>query len=287
MKDFIKTLFLFFIIFGTSILNSHAQSVFKNDTQNKKISEIFDTYQNIDSIYIEYINNIPTFLFLYEPLEGKSSNPDLKRKSTIYSLDFEGDKLCLEKQNDLLYQFIFQDQLGSEIQKSSEKKNFNLVITSKKSVVQDIFQSGPGASAILNPEKKQDFITLLNTNYKDCTDFITDSVLIIQAVINRIGGIQNSEIIYGKSESLYQYFMKTYQYFEASQPVQEKIRKNFPNRNVKWLFKPRISNTQRTSLIDIYLRLNPDKTFTLSAEGNYRRLKIKDYQEDPNDPIFY
>ncbi|MCS3557609.1 MULTISPECIES: hypothetical protein [unclassified Sphingobacterium] len=284
MKDFIKTLFLFFIIFGTSILNSHAQSVFKN---NKKISEIYDTYQNIDSIYIEYINNTPTFLFLYEPLEGKSSNPDLKRKSTIYSLDFEGDKLCLELQYNLLYRFIFQDQLGSEIQKSNEKKNLNLVITSKKSVVQDIFPSGPGASAILNPENKQDFITLLNTNYKDCTDVITDSVLIIQAVINRIGGIQNSEIIYGKSEPLYQYLMKTYHYFEASQPVQEKIRKNFPNRNVKWLFKPRVSNTQRTSLIDIYLRLNPDKTFTFSAEGSYRRLKIKDYQEDPNDPIFY
>ncbi len=284
MKNLKKTLFLFFIIFGTSILNSHAQSVFKN---NKKISEIYDTYQNIDSIYIEYINNTPTFLFLYEPLEGKSSNPDLKRKSTIYSLDFEGDKLCLELQYNLLYRFIFQDQLGSEIQKSNEKKNFNLVITSKKSVVQDIFQSGPGASAILNPENKQDFITLLNTNYKDCTDVITDSVLIIQAVINRIGGIQNSEIIYGKSEPLYQYLMKTYHYFEASQPVQEKIRKNFPNRNVKWLFKPRVSNTQRTSLIDIYLRLNPDKTFTLSAEGNYRRLKIKDYQETPYDPIFY
>lgn len=72
MKNLKKTLFLFFIIFGTSILNSHAQSVFKNDIQNKKIDEIFDIYRNIDSIYIQYQDNTPFTLFIYEPLEGKS-----------------------------------------------------------------------------------------------------------------------------------------------------------------------------------------------------------------------
>ncbi|QQD13966.1 hypothetical protein [Sphingobacterium sp. UDSM-2020] len=194
--------------------------------------------------------------------------------------------MWLEQKYNLLYQFIFQDHLVSQVQKTKDKENYTLTITRRKSAIRDYLQSG-GVGATLNLEKKQDFITLLNKNYKDCTNVITDSVLIIQAVINRIGGIQNSEIIFGKSEPLYQYLMKTYHYFEASQPVQEKIRKNFPNRNVKWLFKPRVSNTQRTSLIDIYLRLNPDKTFTLSAEGNYRRLKIKDYQEAPYDPIFY
>lgn len=287
MKNFIKTLFLFSTIFGTSILNSHAQSVFNNNAQNKKIAEIFDRYQNLDSIYIEYINNTPTFLFLYEPLKEKPTNPYIKNKLTTYKVDFEGDQLWLKQDYNLLYQFIFQDQLLSEIQKPKERKKFNLVITPKKSVVQDIFQSGPGASAILTPPKKQDFIKLLNMNYKDCVDVVTDSVLIIQAVISRDGALLDNAILYGKSEPLYHYFMKTYQNFEASKPVQKQDRKNYQNRNEKWLFKPRISNTQRSSLIDIYLRLNPDKTFTLTADGNYRTLKIKDYQQTPGDPIFY
>lgn len=286
MKDLIKTLFLFYVIFGTFILKSYGQSVFKNNAQNEKIAKIFNTYKNIDSIYIQYQDKSPSTLFIYEPLNEKHSNTHVTKDITTYKVDFEGDQLWLEQDYNLIYKFIFQDELESEIQQTTDKEDYTLTITSKKSAIRDFLQSG-GVGAVINPPKKQDFIKLLNSNYKDCTEVITDSVLIIQAVIDRIGGIQNNEILYGKSKFLYNYFMKTYHLFEASQPVKKEERRDFPNRNEKWLFKPRISNTQRTSLIDIYLRLNPDRTFTLSAQGNYRSLKIKDYHINPNDPIFY
>ncbi|NJI72252.1 hypothetical protein HCX49_03450 [Sphingobacterium kitahiroshimense] len=286
MRCFIKTLFLLFIIFGTSILKNYGQSVFKNNSQNEKIAEIFNTYQNIDSIYLQYEDKAPSTLFIYEPLKEKHSNPYITKDITTYKVDFEADQLWLNQDYKLIYQFIFQDELESEILKTTDKKDYTLTITSKKSAIRDFLQSG-GVGAVINPHKKLDFINLLNTNYRDCTDVIKDSVLIIQAVILRNGEIGDNEIIYGKSRFLYNYFMKTYYSFEASQPIQKKDSRDFQNRNEKWLFKPRISNTQRTSLIDIYLRLNPDKTFTLSAQGNYRRLKIKDYHKNPNDPIFY
>lgn len=286
MRCFIKTLFLFYIIFATSILKNYGQSVFKNNAQNEKIAEIFNTYQNIDSIYLQYEDKAPSTLFIYEPLKEKHSNPYITKDITTYKVDFEGDQLWLDQDYKLIHQFIFQDELESEIQKTTDKEDYTLTITSKKSAFNDFLQSG-GVGAVINPQKKQDFIKLLNTNYRDCTDVIKDSVLIVQAFILRNGEIGDNEIIYGKSEFLYNYFMKTYHSFEASQPLQKNDRRDFQNRNEKWLFKPRISNTQRTSLIDIYLRLNPDKTFTFSAQGNYRRLKIKDYHKNPNDPIFY
>lgn len=286
MRSFIKTLFLFFTIFITFILKSHAQFVFKDKTQNEKIAEIFNTYQNIDSIYIQYKDKAPSTLFIYEPLKEKYSNPNITKDITTYNVDFEGDQLWLQQDYNLIYQFIFQDELESEIQKTTDKEDYTLTITPKKSAIRSFLQSG-GVGAVINSKKKLDFIKLLNTNYIDCTDVITDSILIIQAVILRNGEIGENEIIYGKSKFLYNYFMKTYHYFETSQPVEKEDRRGFQNGNEKWLFKPRISNTQRTSLIDIYLRLNPDKTFTLSAQGNYRRLKIKNYLINLNDPIFY
>ncbi|MEJ5092856.1 hypothetical protein, partial [Sphingobacterium faecium] len=75
MRCFIKTLFLFYIIFATSILKNYGQSVFKNNAQNEKIAEIFNTYQNIDSIYLQYEDKAPSTLFIYEPLKEKHSNP--------------------------------------------------------------------------------------------------------------------------------------------------------------------------------------------------------------------
>ncbi|QRY57232.1 hypothetical protein [Sphingobacterium siyangense] len=286
MRGFVKTLFIFFVIFISFILKNYAQSVFKNKTQNEKINEIFNTYQNIDSIYIQYKDKAPSVLFVYEPLKEKHSNPYITKDITTYKVDFEGDKLWLQRDYNLLYQFIFQDELESEIEKTTDKKDYTLMITSKKSAISSFLQSG-GVGAVINPKKKQDFIKLLNTNYIGCADVITDSILIIQAVILRNGEIGENEIIYGKSKFLYNYFMKTYLNFVANQPAKKEDHRNFQNKNDKWLFKPRISNTQRTSLIDIYLRLNPDKTFTVSTQGNYRLLKIKDYHINPNDPIFY
>lgn len=39
------------------------------------------------------------------------------------------------------------------------------------------------------------------------------------------------------------------------------------------------------SLIDIYVRLNKDNTFTVSASGELRKLKINDFKDDPANPI--
>lgn len=53
-------------------------------------------------------------------------------------------------------------------------------------------------------------------------------------------------------------------------------------------FHPYISNERHyRGIVDMYVRIKPDRTFIVSSTGVGRDLKIKDYQDDPKDPMYF
>ena len=281
MKKKMKILFLLLLIFGCFIENGCAQSAFKDSSDDKKIRAIFNTYKSIDSLNIVFFKNMPTLLYVDEPLEAEFLDQGNKKKLTIYYLNFEGDQFWLKRKYDLLYEFVSQKDFISKIEHPGHGKEFRVLLTPKSSKVIDrAYSSASGPGAYLNPKRKQDFIDLLNKNYLSKNEAVTDSILIIQFATTRDGTLAQHEILYGhKGSSLYKNFLKTYAEFNSTLP-----KERYPA--TKGLVLPKMQNGERVGLIDFFLRLNPDRTFTVSAQGNDRDLKIKDFKNDPDNPLF-
>lgn len=277
-----KFLFLLLLTIGSFIENSCAQSAFKDSSDEKKIQAIFNTYKNIDSLDIVFFKNIPLLLYVDEPLEAELAYTGNKKKLTIYYLNFEGDQFWLKRRYNLLYDFVFQEELISKIKSPEHEEEFGIAITPKGSRIVDAssYSSASGPGAFLNPQRKQDFIDLLNKNYLSKNEAVTDSVLIIQFATTRDGTLVQHEILHGHKESpLYKNFFKTYAEFNSKLP-----KERYPA--TKGLVMPKMQNGERVGLIDFFIRLNPDRTFTVSAQGNDRDLKIKDFKNDPDNPLF-
>lgn len=281
MKKKMKFLFLLLLTIGSFIENSCAQSAFKAASDNKKVETIFNNYKSIDSLNVVFFKNIPTLLYVNESLESGLSGPGKKKKLTIYYLNFEGDQFWLKKQYNLLYEFVSQKDFISKIAPPEHGREFRLLLTYKGSKVVDrAYSSASGPGAVLNSKRKQDFIRLLNRNYTTKKVPAADSILIIQFATTRDGTLGQHEILYGhKGSSLYKNFFKTYAEFNSTLP-----KERYPA--TKGLVLPKMQNGERVGLIDIFIRLNPDRKFTVSAQGNDRDLKIKDFKDDPDNPLF-
>ncbi|PUV25099.1 hypothetical protein [Sphingobacterium athyrii] len=276
-----KLLFLLLLFFCSVIENSCAQSAFKDSSDEKKVQAIFNTYKNIDSLNVVFFNNIPSLLYVDEPLEAELADTGNKKKLTIYYLNFEGDQFWLRKKYNLLNEFVSQKDFIFKVEHPGQGKEFRILLTRKGSKVVDrAYSSASGPGAVLNSKRKQDFIRLLNQNYTTKKVPAADSILIIQFATTRDGTLGQYEILYGhKGSSLYKNFLKTYAEFNSTLP-----KERYPA--TKGLVLPKMQNGERVGLIDFFIRLNPDRTFTVSAQGNDRDLKIKDFKNDPDNPLF-
>lgn len=276
-----KLLFLLLLFFCSVIENSCAQSAFKVGSDDKKVEAIFNNHKSIESLNVVFFKNIPTLLYVDESLESGLSDPRKKKKLTIYYLNFEGDQFWLERQYNLLYEFVSQKDFISKIEHPEHGREFRLLLTSKGSkVIDSAYSSASGPGAVLNSKRKQDFIRLLNQNYTTKKVPAADSILIIQFATTRDGTLGQHEILFGhKGSSLYKNFLKTYAEFNSTLP-----KERYPA--TKGLVLPKMQNGERVGLIDIFIRINPNRTFTVSAQGNDRDLKIKDFKNDPDNPLF-
>lgn len=126
------------------------------------------------------------------------------------------------------------------------------------------------------PSKIKDLEAYLTNNYDPIISPTKDSILIIQTIVEKeTGALGQKEILQGEQGTFFDFVF-------GKDPKHQKyiIYQDF--------FKPyRFSGRVMRSFADIYVRLNPDGTFTVSATGACRKFKIKNYKEDPNNPMFY
>lgn len=270
---------IFFLLLLTSISTNifgQNQIKFKKEEINKNIKTLFKNNEEIDSIMIEFQDSMPLRLEIYKQSDSitkyqtdERAKPFIIKHGTFYNLKFDGDIYFLKKEFSLLHQITSNKNLIKKISKVGKEKNFRIVIThdelyKRKFVGNDTF------FAVLKPKRKNEFIELLNNNYTDSFKFGGDSILIFQAIVYKGGNLGETAILHGE-KNLLDFFFSNYEPFTKKAHM-------FPRES---LFQPYLAGGRPlVSLIDVYLKINADKTFILSATGEKRKLKIKNYKND-------
>ncbi len=269
-----------FILAG---LITHGQSVFKDHSIQKRAKEIFNQYPNLDSVAFIFTNDKPYLLYLDEPPLVNSEKMDStiknRRVRSFYMLGFESDQFFLKNRYAGIYEFVFQKKLIDKIKKPKDKSSFRISLTREGTYFRAVGGSASGPGAHFNLRRKKAFFDLLNNGLSKMKTPVVDSLLILQAIVEADGWLlKPHEILYGNTGPLYDYFLKVYTDFSESK---EKYLYTYG------LFMPKLqSGSPKRGLIDIYVRLNPDNTITMSAIGDYRKLMIKNYIEDRNNPVY-
>ncbi|MBE8721376.1 hypothetical protein [Sphingobacterium pedocola] len=268
----VRSLALFFIVFtqSYSLLGQIDRIDFKDETIQDDIATIFATYEGIDSIRVDYFDGIPVNLDIYGIIDsiyyaGKTGILNY----TFYNLNFEGDRFWVKKKYPMVYNLILSKNFV-HYTTLMESKTSGILLTKTHSY---IAKATRFSTVVATPRavKIKEFTEYLNQNYSEAIKLTRDSVLILQVVVEREGTMGETELLYGERGKFYDFVFGT----KESQ---------FPFGR---FFHPYLNNgTPRRSLADIYIRLNPDKTFTVSSTGRQRKLKIKNFKDDYNNPLF-
>lgn len=270
---------LFFLLLINIATFSVAQVDFKDKHIQKAINEVFSAYENIDSMVLTFDSKLPVGLTIFKtPLEN--SRRGISDSKIFYIISFEGDRYLLKKQLPLIYKLIYSKGYGKRIRKVSREDSFRWVLARTSTDFRRFRRGGGYLDAEARRDNLEGLITLLNDNYHESMVPTGDSVLIFQAVVERDGTLAGDmELLVGEKDALYTYFLETYDYYIKNVLT----KRNFFAR----LYRPRQQNGPQRGLIDIFVRLNKDRTFTVSGTGVSRMFQLKNFTDDPDNPIFY
>ena len=254
------------------ILTASAQ-INVRSLEKSELEEIFQSAfsfeKDIDSVKLIYYDYEPRLFVIYNGKSIMSSRP--KANFTIFDLDYEGDLLFLRTAHAQLHENLRSLKLKQENWSYQEK---HLGITISPKLVR--FSNPQGILvATAKPAKIKALEEYLTKNYNATITPPVDSILIVQAIVEKeTGALGQKEILRGEKGPFYDFVF-------GKDPKHEKymIYQGF--------FKPKImSGRVWRSFADIYVRLNPDGTFTVSTTAVGRKFMIKDYKDDPDNPIF-
>uniref|UniRef100_UPI00257C2103 hypothetical protein n=1 Tax=Sphingobacterium TaxID=28453 RepID=UPI00257C2103 len=235
---------------------------------------IFENYPDVYGLQINFRNDTAESIYII----GKNKDNILKgsKYETYYSLKYSGDLFFLKKRFPLIDKFVRSDKLVDNIKVHKKERNFALAVEAQSISIKPLSDGSVFCAFRYSSQLK--FQKKLNANYKETIIPSGDSILIIQAIVNKDGALGKKMLLHGnEDDKLYSYICDNYQDYNQE---------NEANLNMKGLFLPyRSGGTPFTSIIEIFVRLNPDKTFSVSGSGRERKLRIKDYKEDPNDPL--
>jgi len=273
--------FLYCVLYtSTSQLKAQGKSIYKSTSVENSIQRFMDRNPNIDSLWLQFSSNTPSNLEIFNKKDVKNSETRSYGISTFYDLNFEGDQLLLKEDYPLVSDFIKSPDISSNIRKPVDRTNFRLVISRNKTVLKDT--TGPTSLYAFIPlHRKNELIKFLNFKYKsDNKPSIADSILLVQAVVNKKGEIEAVEILYGKKNNLFSYFFKNLDTYiktafnSSKEYSSETFIRPYMHGGRPW-----------DTLIDIYIHLNPDATFTMTSRGRQRKLRIKDFKDNPSSPL--
>lgn len=244
-------------------LNSHVKD---------NLTEIFEHYSDVKRVQIAVRNNSAEAIYVEGPIEDDVLKGS--KNTTYYSLKYLGDLFFLKRKFPLIEKLAQNKELVNSIDRPD--RNFTLTVEAQSISVKPL-SDGSAFSAFRHSSLLK-FQKQLNANYKETIVPAGDSVLILQAIVNRDGSLGKKMLLHGsEDDKLYRYICDNYQDYNQENKADLKS---------KGLFLPYLSGgTSFTSIIEIFVRLNPDRTFSISGSGRERKLRIKEYKEDPNTPL--
>ncbi len=258
-----------------------AQVNFNSIPIKEEINSILIANPQIDSIHIQFFQNTPSKLEIFKE-SNVVRNYKNRKDIFFYDLSFEGDKLLLSDDFPTIKNLLNKN-LATTIQKPETVKNFKLVIGKKYSQLRD---SVPiyGLYPTMTPQRKKSLQNFLSSQYKEFAKevFTKDSVLLFQAIVDKSGNLIQIELLKGRKSDFYNFILDSYRYY-----VENILNKTNTATGKSLLLPAMLNGRPIRSLIDMYVRLNPNNTISISSNGIQRRLRIKNYQEKVNEPLIW
>jgi len=261
--------FLFICLFSTVLAQ---ERITLNKYVKHSLTEIFTNYNDVKRVQIVVRNDLAEAVYVDGPIDDDVLKGS--KNNTYFSLKYLGDLFFLKNKFPLIEQLVQNKQLVNSIDR--QDRNFILAVEAQSISIKPLSDGSVFCGFRYSSQLK--FQKKLNANYKETIVPSGDSILILQAIVNRDGSLGKKMLLHGdEDDKLYSYICDNYQDYNQE---------NKANLNRKGLFLPyRSGGTPFTSIIEIFVRLNPDRTFSVSGSGRERKLRIKDYKEDSNDPL--
>jgi hypothetical protein len=269
---FICCFLVIFTCFNTALAQNKVD--FRNKHVTKNIAKIFENYPDVNGLHINFRNDTAESIYIL----GKIGDNILKgsKYKTYYSLKYSGDLFFLKKKFPMIDEFVRSNRFANNIEVHENERNFVLVVEPLSTSIKPLSDTEPVFCGFRHSSLLK-FVKRLNTQYKEIIVPSGDSILIIQAIVNKDGTLGKKMLLHGnEDDQLYRYLCENYEAYLAEDRVDQQHRLFLPYRS---------GGTPLTSVIEIFVRLNPDKTFTVNGSGRERKLRIKDYKGNPNDPL--
>jgi len=240
--------------------------------------------KSILSVCLFFSKDTLTGLAIYHTPDTISYD-GIQKKRKSYGLRYEGAKYMLAREFPVVHRLINTTDLVKETLKLiiDKEAQFGVLLTLTETGTYFFFRekSSPLYTPRAKPEKLKELVETLNVNYHSRDIYTRDSVLIFQTVVESDGTyVGEMELIHGDKDALYDYFMGTYDYYM----------KHILTRTIHRarLYQGGIKDRPWRGVIELFVRLNPDNTFTVSVTDVGRSdMKLKNYKQDPKKPIFY
>ncbi|WP_294347380.1 hypothetical protein [uncultured Sphingobacterium sp.] len=271
LKMYSKLVYCVLLIFlsDRALAQTH---VTLNKSVKDCLTEIFAKYNDVKRMQIVVRNDLAEAVYVDGPIDDDVLKGS--KNNTYFSLKYLGDLFFLKKQYPLIEKLTKNKELMNSIDR--QDRNFILTLEAQSISIKPPFDGSVFCG--LRYSSQLEFQKKLNANYKETIVPFGDSILILQAIVNRDGSLGKKMLLHGdEDDKLYSYICDNYQDYNQE---------NKANLTRKGLFLPyRSGGIPFTSIIEIFVRLNSDRTFSVSGSGRERKLRIKDYKEDPNDPL--
>jgi len=280
LRPLFKIIILLLPCFYFQIAPAQEHVHYNNIRVKKEINNILTSRPDIDSIHLQFFQNKPSRLKVYEQ-PSVVKNKVNRNKNYFYDLSFEGDQLLLAKDFPSIKKLLDED-VAKAIKKPDSMSNFRLVVGRNYAKLRDsvpIYQIYP---RIPERERKdlQDFLT---SKYSESPgSFGKDSVLLLQGEVDRGGKLGQVELLSGNKGALYTFFLDNYAYY-----VENVFGKTTRSSHKSLILPAILSGKSYRALIDIYVRLNPNNTISIPSNGVQRILRIKNYKDNEAEPLIW
>lgn len=158
---------------------------FRNKHLKKDIVNIFENYPDVYGLQINFRNDTAESIYII----GKNKDNILKgsKYETYYSLKYSGDLFFLKKKFPLIDKFVRSDKLVDNIKVHKKERNFALAVEAQSISIKPL--SGGSVFCAFRYSSQLKFQKKLNANYKETIVPSGDSILILQAIVNRDGSL--------------------------------------------------------------------------------------------------
>lgn len=220
---------------------------------------IFVSNPDVDSLHIDFENGVPELVTFY--LRTDSTDRSWEQYRKWFDLKFEGDLYVLD--NALLENLFVRSEIESDyidsIQSLVKYHRLSAKVYPDSTIY--YFKYFP----IYHAMYKGDINNLKNKledNYiKDTQVVPGDSVLIFQGIVEREGILTSVALVTGEQSE-----------------YAESVKRGIESQHDSWIPYTKDGIPYR-SLVDIYVRINSNGSFTVAETGRVRNVKITDYDK--------